>query len=265
VSFGDIIGYVISAIENVVNFVVSIILDLVKAINAVFGFIWNTLKAFAGAIVDVFQRAGKFFVNLWTAYLKPAVRGLINLYGKIRARLYAIFGPVLKIIARVRAWFYHYIYPWIKRAEDLLSRIRVVLALFRLLGAKWAAKLDADIARIQGYLTTALQGIVRALNTATTWITLAVDPAGVIRGGFFRNTLFSSVLDVRKAATFADDRALTASEAQNTADDRAMANGGAAVLTRKADGSITYSEASTRINNAGNAAWDVYGPPAVTH
>jgi hypothetical protein len=133
------------------------------------------------------------------------------------------------------------------------------------LGAQWAAKLDADIQRIQGYITGVMQGIIGTLNQASTWLNFALDPTGIIRKDFFSNTLMNSVGQLNRAVNFGRDRGLTASESANTDGDRSMLKGGAAILTRNSDGSVTYSDASKRINDDFDAAWKSYGAPGLTH
>lgn len=260
--FFDIIGYVVQLIQEVINFVVSVVNWLVQAILQIAQFIWDALQAVATAIENIFVKIGRFFEGLWTNYIKPAINGLIKLYGRIRARLAAIFAPLVRLITRVRAWFYQYIYPWIKLAQQILSTIRVILSLFRILGAKWAAQLDADIARIQGYLTTALQDIVKTLNTASSLLNVLVDPGAIIRKDFFSGTLFSSLGAVKRAVAFGSNRALTPDEQSSEDGNKALINGGAAVLTRNSDGTVSYSPASQAMNRSFADARNYYGFPA---
>jgi hypothetical protein len=224
------------------------------------GFLYNAVRSVLGFL----QKLLKIIVDGLKHVISDVLHGhLLAVLKDLQAMFHAIhdlFAPILKFIAQVQAWYIKYIYRYVKMVEDIISRIRVVLSLFRLLGIKWAAKLDADLARIQGYLTTALQAIVGTLNTVSTWLTLITDPAGIIRKDFFTGTLFSSLGPVRSAMTFGQDRALFASEASNTAGDRGMIDGGAAILTRNKDGSVSYSDASKRINSGYDAAWSYYGP-----
>jgi hypothetical protein len=147
--------------------------------------------------------------------------------------------------------------------QNVLSVIRVILSAFRLLGAKWAAKLDADIQKIQGYITSALQGIVGTLNQVSTWLNFALDPLGIVRRDFFNRSMFSNLLQTRNAINFGKDRFLTASEAQATQDRGAYRAGGAAVLTPNPDGSVTYSSASQDLNTRIDQAWNSFGAPKV--
>lgn len=222
-------------------------------------FLYNTVRS----ILEFLQKLLKIIVDGISHIISDILHGhLLNVLKDLQAMFHAIrdlFGPILKFIAQVQAWYVKYIYRYVKMVEDIISRIRVVLSLFRLLGAQWAAKLDADLQRIQGYLTQGLQAIIGTLNLVSTWLTLITDPAGIIRKDFFTGTLFSSLGAVRSAATFGQDRPLSASEASNTAGDRGMMGGGAAILTRNADGSVAYSDASKRINSGYGDAWNYYG------
>lgn len=225
------------------------------------GFVYNAirdvidfLKKLVGIIVDGLKH---IISDILHGHLLDALHDIQKLFHA----LHDLFAPILNFIQKLRGWFYKYVYPWIKLVQNILSVIRVTLSAFRILGAKWAAKLDADIARIQGYITTALQDIVGTLNQASTWLNFITDPSGILRRGFFNNSMFNSLSGMSRALSFGKDRYLTASEAANTDGDRAMLHGGAGVLTRNADGSVAYSDASKRINKNFDAAWDSYGPP----
>jgi hypothetical protein len=226
------------------------------------GFLWNYLRSiylFLQSLAQIIFNGLKHIISdILHGHLLDAIHDIQKLFHAI----HDLFAPIIKFIATLRGWFYKYIYPWIKLAQDILSAIRVILSAFRILGAQWAAKLDADIARIQGYLTASLQAITGTLNQASTWLNFMTDPLGILRRGFFSNTLFSTLSSVRRAVTFGRDRFLSASEAQNTQGDKNMLHGGATVLTRNADGTVTFSDASARINDGLDKAWDSYGPPA---
>jgi hypothetical protein len=228
---------------------VTLLIDIVGMLIKLIGFGGDPIKPVREAVKTTWTN-----LVLTTGFLYNTTRSILDFLGKL-----------LKIIAQVQAWYIKYIYRYVKMVEDIISRIRVVLSLFRLLGIKWAAKLDADLARIQGYLTTALQAIVGTLNTVSTWLTLITDPAGIIRKDFFTGTLFSSLGAVKRAANFGQDRALSASEAQATDEDMSLAKGGQAVLTQNADGSVSLSSASQRIKDAGVAAHDYYQKEYAAH
>jgi phage-related protein len=243
---------------------------VIKAVNNTWAnlavgaaFLYNAL----GSIYDFIKKLFSILYDALKHILKDIIHGhLLQALKDIQAMFKAIkalFQPILNFIARLRGLFYKYIYPWIKLVQDILSTVRAFLAVFRILGVKWAAKLDADIQRLQGYITGFLQGIIGTLNQASTWINFIADPFGLVRRSVFNNTLFTGLGGVRRAVSFGKDRYMTASEAQNTQQDISMAHGGAAIATRNADGSVTNSDASKRIDSAGTQAWNFYGPPKI--
>lgn len=263
--FFDVFAYVDAQISIVIGWVIGALTVLAAEISALLSQLWANLVALANWAFSIFQKVGAFFSNLWTNFLKPLWARLVALYTSIRTRLQAIFGPILAWINRIRAWYFQYIYPWVQLVQEILSRIRVILTVFRILGAKWAAKLDSDIQRIQGYITEVQAGIISALNQAITWINIAIDPAGILRKDFFTGTLFGSLGALKNAAQFGNGRQLTGTEQVRQQQDLDLAKGGAAVLTRNADGSVALSAASQRILDSGNQAVDYYGRAGPIH
>lgn len=223
------------------------------------GFLYNATRS----VMVFLDKLIKIVVEGISHVISDIIHGhLLAVLKDLQAMFHAIhdlFAPILKFIAQVQAWYIKYIYRYVKMVEDIISRIRVVLSLFRLLGIKWAAKLDADLARIQGYLTTAMQAIVGTLNTVSTWLTLITDPAGIIRKDFFTGTLFSSLGAVKRAAYFGSNAALSASDQQTMDENHGLVSSRTGILTEHADGTVTLSNASKRMQEQSNAAVDYFG------
>jgi hypothetical protein len=264
-----------------------IIIGIVQFILQLFGLGGVDLKPLSDAINNTWANlavAGAFLYNAIgriTDFLKKLISILIDglkhiisdiLHGHLLAALkdiqamfhaiHELFKPIIDEIIKLRGYYYKYIFKWVKRIEDVLSIVRVILSAFRILGFKWAAKLDADIQRLQGYITSTLQGIIAPLNLAITWLNFITDPTGIFRKDVFNGTLFNTLPQLWRALSFGKDRQLTASQAQEIADDRGMTRTKDGVLTRNADGSVTYSAAAIRQNDRMDAAWDFYGLPA---
>jgi len=241
-----------------------------KAVNEAIKTTWTNLVLTTGFLYNAVRSVLSFLQKL----LKIIVDGLKHiisdvLHGHLKAVLqdlqkmfhsiHDLFKPIFDYLEKVHGWYIKYIYRYVKMVEDIISRVRVVLSLFRILGVKWAAKLDADLARIQVYLTTALQAIVGTLNTVSTWLTLITDPAGIIRKDFFTGTLFSSLSSVKRAANFGANIPLSASDQQAMEDNHALVSSRTGILTEHADGTVTLSEASKRMQEQSNAAVDYFG------
>jgi hypothetical protein len=227
---------------------------LYNAIHDIFDFLRKLVAILVDAVKHIIQ-------DIIHGHLKDVLTDLQNLFHS----LHDLFKPILDALDTLRKWYYKYIFRWIKLVEEILSRVRVVLALFRILGAKWAAKLDADIAKIQGYLAEFNQAIVGTLNQISTWLNIALDPFGIVRKEFFKGTLFSNLGGLYAANNFGKDRPFTASEAQSNANDKALITSPAGILTRNADGSVKLSDSAQSIADHANNAVDYYGRPGLVH
>ena len=264
---GVIIG-IVQFIMNLLGFGSIDLRPIEKAINNTWAnlavgaaFLYNTLGAIYDFLKKLFKIVYDALKHIISDVLHGHLRDLLHDIQGLFKQLRQLFGPIIDFLTRLRMWYYKYIYPWIRLVQQILSTVRVILSAFRLLGAKWAAKLDADIQKIQGYITAFTSAIVSTLNAATTWLNFITDPLGLMRKSFFQNSMLGNLKTVFNSVNFGKDRYLSASEAANNDGDRAMAGGGAAILTRNSDGSVTYSDASQRINDAGIKEWNAYGNP----
>lgn len=174
------------------------ILDLIVT---VLSFIWNVLVAVANYLLTVAQFIFKFFQTLfddvkkafgwiWDKVIKGGLTKLVGTFLKVRAWLSKLVAPLLKWIKILRAWYDTYFNKFVKPVLNIIRHIRQVLQIFKLLGFKWAARLDADLARIENKIVALYTTLRGYLNIATSWIQLIVDPLGILR----RNPLFAAII-----------------------------------------------------------------------
>jgi hypothetical protein len=199
--------------------------------GALFGWLGNVLSAIGGFFKHVYEWIVRHIIIQIIGVLRTAW-GILN----------GILYPVVKFLRRIRAWYFRHIFPIQRAVLEVIQRVRVALALLRLLGVKWAAKLDADLKKIQDYVTASIQDVVGALSVVQNYLALIVDPGMVIRGDFFAATLFSSLGAVKRAAFFGGNAPLSASDAQAEADDRGLLNPSTPIIVQNADGTLSYSE-----------------------
>jgi hypothetical protein len=74
-----------------------------------------------------------------------------------------------------------------------LQRLRRVLVLFRLLGFKWAQKLDARIQAIETALTNSFLAVFTNLNRLADWINFILDPFGLFQPSVWLRSIAQSV------------------------------------------------------------------------
>lgn len=212
-------------------------------------------------LVGFFNTVSTFLYHVILDIIHGDFRALVNDYKIFKQAMQQLFGPFVKALQWLRDHYYQYIYPWVFAIEDLLSRIRVVLAVFRILGFKWAAKLDADITAIQAWVTKVNQTIVGTLNEITTILQLVIDPSGIIRRDFFAGTLFGSLAAIKRAAGAGMDRATTPTDQAFTDAGNNEVSGAvpAAVYTRA--GGVVYSQYQAQIAADMNAQFATFGDP----
>jgi hypothetical protein len=247
-------GAIVNALIAAFNFLFHILIAIAQ-------FIWNGLIAIVNFLGHAFTILGRFFQHLWDKILKPIFTTLVKDYQKLRAFLQRVLGPYLKFIQTIQVWITKHILPIIKLAIAIIQRVRIILEIFRLLGFKWAAKLDADLRKVQDFLTTALQDIVVGLNTLTTIMEVIIDPAMLLRKNVLGGTLFKYLGALKRAVGFGGNRALDPDEAQSQQDNAAMLQGNAPFAKRNSDGSVSYSPAFQAISNSMDQAGKVYLVP----
>lgn len=242
------------------------LLGLVSSIIAALTYLWNVIVAIAQylysilvviaeAVVQFMVAAERLMVHLFESLYSTIIKPLIDELVKIEQWIAKVLAPVIRVINRIRAWYNKYIFPYQKLALQIISKIRQFLAVFKLFGAKWAQKLDADFARIQSYITTSIVDVIATLNTLTSWIQLATDPTQIIRGQFWANTAFTGVSQIYKAANVAGMKPLTAQDHASSQASISLNTTTTPPVTRNADGSTAMTpEMQTLISNQNAAA-----------
>ena len=152
-----------------------------------------------GSITAALQELGTFVAQVWDILVNGVLVKLYNLIQKILAALRRFFDPLLKLLQAYKAILDYYFNTYIKPIFDFLQRLRRVLAIFRLLGFKWAAKLDQDLAAIEGKITAAFLKVQTSLNQVIDWITFITDPLGIFNPVLYTLSAIASIGDLFNA------------------------------------------------------------------
>jgi hypothetical protein len=239
--FFDFLNNVGAIFAEVASLITQLFAVLWNALSAALTFFWDVLVAFAGVVGGLFANVGKFVYRLWAQHLKPFFTTVYNIIDGIHDAIAKLLAPVMRIIARIQAIYYKYIYPYMHAILEIISRLRAALLVFRLMGFKWAAKLDADLAKIQAAVTKVMQDIVGALNGVITLLQAVIDPEMILRRDFFAHSLFGSLAGLKRAVGYGNNRPLTPDEQQRTTDTVNAVYGPGPLTMRNADG--TYTDA----------------------
>lgn len=246
----SVIDFIESIIQAVISFVVYIAQVLYNLLVYVFNTlvtvitdIWNWLSGIWGTLKD-------FFDDLWWQVITPFVEWVQQIVDDITTWLQNFLDPLITWIQRIQAWYNAYILPIVKVVLEVIQRLRVILGLLKLLGVKWAAKLDRDLQLLQSWITAVVQEITGTLNTISSILGLMVDPTGILRRDFFAGTLFSSLSAVKQATAYGNDRPSTPGELNQIAQNQGMVRADKPLATIAANGVVNYSPGVGEINGS---------------
>lgn len=227
----DIISGFIAAIEAQIVF-------LAQLIYAVFVYLFNLLLAIAKFLLKELTTVYHFFLKIKDLLLDKVIRPIIKAFTDLQQWLRDTLGPVLKYLNKMRAWYDQYFNKYVKPFLNVISHIRQVLTLLKLLHVKWAGKLDGLLGKVQSRVFGNFEKLRQRLNQVISWLDLIIDPRGIIRAGPLANSIGLSIGTIVQTVTgrplsyyqthdtkSVTNPALTPSATQNATDMAAAANG----------------------------------------
>jgi len=182
------------------DFLVSWILGLIQALWAALVFVANLLyvlilyvyQALVFVVLHVWaalQALARLFVRLWETIIKRGVLKLFELYDRVREWLERVLGPVIRILQRIRQILDSIFNTYIRPILDVIQRVRRVLRVLRLLGFKWAEKLDRRLVAIETAITEAFLFIRGWIVLVQDILERIVDPDLLLTAGIFGGSL----------------------------------------------------------------------------
>jgi hypothetical protein len=211
---GDVLafieGEIVAALSFLFNLIVAVANYVIGGINFTFGF-FDTLA----------QDIRKWRFWLWDTLTKIGQWKIIK---AIRDALAALRKHVQDLIAwliKIRKWYDQYFNQFVKPILNAIRHLRQTLQIFRLLGFKWAARLDARLATIENRIVAAYELLRVNLNKAVSWLQLISDPFGLLR----RNPVLGAIIRDAPEMKNAIDRATNHTETQKELDASNRANG----------------------------------------
>jgi hypothetical protein len=187
---------------------------LVGGINSALAFVWGILKGIVSSVAAFLQ-------HLWNDIIKNVLRRILAAYARLRGILAPIFSHVLRWLMQARAILDYIFRRFIRPYLIMIQRTRQVLQLFRLLGFKWAKRLDARLAGIEAKIIGVFQAIRGPLNQLISFVGLIADPGAILR----RNPIIAAVLRDAPEIKNAIDRATMHTQTQAEVDASNRANG----------------------------------------
>lgn len=217
---GVFFGGIISTIIAVINAIISALVYLFNLLVEVFNFLYHALVAIANVLVKGVKLIARGFVHVINDIIHGRFVHLYEDYLKLKAKLAEIFAPVLRILKRIRAIYNQFVLAPLLRMIHLIQQIRQFLVIFRILGFKWAAKLDALLARQEQRLIHNVLVIQAWINLAISIIDLMVDPSLIMRKNFLLASLLSYLGAIKRVFFFGANRTQSTDEVKQSQRDR---------------------------------------------
>jgi hypothetical protein len=188
--------------------------SLVGGINDALSALWGILKGVISGIAAFLQ-------HLWNDVIKNVLRKILAAYLKLRSILAPIFARVLAWLQKARQILDYIFRRFVRPYLQMIQRVRQFLQIFRLLGFKWAARLDARLAAIEAKIISVFLTVRQPLNQIISFVGLIADPLGILR----RNPVIGALLRNAPEIKNAIDRATAHPQTQAEVDTSNRNNG----------------------------------------
>ncbi len=216
--FDPLLGVLAAIIQAIIDFLNALVHAIVDVVNflfageqGIFGFSFKSLN-------EVYKGLKNIMDQVFKVSVVAALKHLLSLYQKLQVwirKLKAFLDRLQKIQQLYHAQAF-------KRVINLIQRIRKILVLFRIFHLKFATKLDAWLAGIEGKLITREAEIQRKTNEIIGWINFIADPTKLFRLSPLAQSLYRYIRGLRGVLGIPESRALTPDEQTRQSQDRAL-------------------------------------------
>lgn len=169
-----VLDSIIDLVQNALNFVFNVFAKI--AIFEEFQIL--SLQNFLGGALNTIGRALRHIlsdiIHLRFGDLLQKVR---DLYQRVRDFL----APIIKLIDRIRAIYRLYVLKPLLAYLNLIQRLRMLLAIFRVFHLKFAERLDRKLLELEAKAIRNTLRIWQELNIAISVLQLILDPALLFR------------------------------------------------------------------------------------
>jgi hypothetical protein len=244
---GSFFGGVIATLVQAINAIIAALQFLWQLLVLVFQFLYNALVAIVNALIKVVQIVVRGFIHFFTTILPNFLKRLYQDYIDLKAKITAWLQPVLRILLRIRQLFQQYVLAPLLRTINLIQHLRQFLVIFRLLGFKWAARLDNYLSKLEQQLVQNVLVIQAWINLAISVLDLIIDPSMILRKNFLLASLLSFLGAVKRVFFFGANRTPSTDEKAQAHQDSGSLSKGSNLLVSGFGSGATYSPTVERI------------------
>lgn len=179
--FGSLLNGLLGALADVINailqFLYNLVQALVQALNFLFAGIEDTFGFSFQSIGEIWQGLKKMMDSIWKTVILASLKKLYSLYKTLQA-----WATKLKAwLDKLHALMKKYEMMYFRKTIQLIQRARKILTIFRFFHLKFAQRLDAWLAKIEGKLAHYLILVASKTNEIIGWVNFIVDPLGHLK------------------------------------------------------------------------------------
>jgi hypothetical protein len=157
-------------------------------------------QAFLGGVVEkTADDLRKLAQSIWDILQSGEIARIWRWLKRVFSKLKKWIEKLRKYLEQLKKQLQDQYNTYIRPIMDLLQRMRKVLFLFRILGFKWARKLDQDIAKLEAKINAAFLKQYQAINQVIDWIVFFTDPLGIFNPVIFTLSAIQSIGDLWNA------------------------------------------------------------------
>lgn len=214
-------GGIIDSLVGIINAIIAALVFLFNLLVAVFQFLYAALVAIAQALVTGIKLIARGFAHVISDIVHGRFLHLFQDYLDLKAKLTAWLAPVLRLLHRIKAIFDKFVLAPLLRYINLIQQMRKFLVVFRILGFKWAKKLDAQLADMERRVVQNVLVLESWINFAISAVSLIMDPSLIMRKNFLLASLLSFLGAVKRVVFFGANRTPTADETKQAQQNKA--------------------------------------------
>jgi hypothetical protein len=218
---GAFFSGIVDSIVGIINSIIAALVFLFNLLAAAFQFLYSALVAIANAVVTAVKVIARGFIHVLSDIVHGRFLHLFQDYLDLKAKITAWLAPVLRILARIRALFNQFVLAPLLRFINLIQHIRQFLTVFRLLGFKWAKRLDNSLVKLEQKVVTNTLVLQAWVNLAISVLDLIVDPSLIFRKNFLLASLLSFLGAVKRVVFFGANRTPSTDEIKQAHQDNA--------------------------------------------
>jgi hypothetical protein len=216
---GQFFGGIIDTLVAVINAIIAALVYLFNLLVVVFQFLYAAVVAIANALVSAIKIIAKGFIHVISDIVHGRFLHLFQDYLDLKAKITAWLAPVLRILRRVKAIFDEFVTKPLLRFINMIQKIRQFLTIFRILGFKWAKKLDTALANWERRVVQNVLVLQSWINFAISAVSLIMDPSLIMRKNFLLASLLSFLGAVKRVVFFGANRTPSSDETKQTQQD----------------------------------------------